>query len=121
MNTALIVEDSITDRGILTQCLQQAGIKVLEACTGEDAIATLSKYHPDVIILDIVLPGQSGFEVCRALKSDANTRDIPVIICSMKGSEMDKFWSQKQGADAHLAKPIDQVELLQTVQQLLQP
>lgn len=119
MGTALVVEDSLTDVQILISCLQQAGINVLIAQSGEEAIATLAKEKPDVVVLDVVLPGCSGFEVCRELKTNAETSNIPVVICSTKGGEMDRFWGMKQGADAYLSKPIDQDEFVRTVTQLI--
>jgi two-component system, chemotaxis family, response regulator PixH len=119
MSTALIVEDSLTDLQILVHCLQQGGINVLIAQSGEEAIATIMQQKPDVVVLDIVLPGCSGFEVCRKLKSETATSDIPVVICSTKGSEMDRFWGLKQGADAYLSKPVDQNELVHTIRQLI--
>ena len=79
----------------------------------------MTSHIPDVIILDVVLPGRSGFELCRELKNQANTSNIPIVICSTKGGEMDKFWGMKQGADAYLPKPIDQEELVRTVKQLI--
>ncbi|WP_416668210.1 response regulator transcription factor [Egbenema bharatensis] len=119
MGTVLVVEDSLTDMQILIQCLQQGGINVLVAQSGEEAINAVTQQKPDVVILDVVLPGRSGFEVCRQLKAEASTSNIPIVICSTKGSEMDRFWGMKQGADAYLAKPIDQDELVRTVRQLI--
>ncbi|NET57085.1 MAG: response regulator [Symploca sp. SIO2E6] len=119
MGTALVVEDSLTDMQVLSGCLRQGGIDVLIAQTGEEALAKLSVHKPDIIILDVVLPGCSGFELCRELKAQTNTSNIPIVICSTKGGEMDKFWGMKQGADAYLAKPIDQEELVRTVKQLI--
>jgi DNA-binding response OmpR family regulator len=118
MGTALVVEDSATDMQIIINCLQQGGINVLTADSGEAALEKLNNHKPDVIVLDVVLPGLSGFEVCRDLKAAANTRKIPIVICSTKNGEMDKFWGMKQGADAYLSKPVDQDELLRTVKQL---
>jgi len=119
MSTALVVEDSLTDMQILSSCLQQGGINVLTANSGEEALAKISSQKPDIIILDVVLPGCSGFEVCREIKDAAATSKIPVIICSTKGGEMDKFWGMKQGADAYLSKPVDQEEFVRTVKQLI--
>jgi len=119
MTTALVVEDSLTDLQVLTHCLQQGGLNVLTANTGEEALAKISSQKPDVIILDVVLPGSSGFEVCRELKGAAETRNIPVVICTTKGGQMDKFWGMKQGADAYLAKPVDQEEFVRTVKGLI--
>lgn len=119
MSTALVVEDSLTEMQILIGCLQQAGINVLIAQSGEEAIATVAKQRPDVIVLDVVLPGCSGFEVCRRLKAEESTSDIPIAMCSTKGSEMDRFWGMKQGADAYIAKPINQEEFINTIKQLI--
>jgi DNA-binding response OmpR family regulator len=119
MSTALVVEDSLTDMQILTSCLRQGGLNVVTANSGEEALAKISSDKPDIIILDVVLPGCSGFEVCRELKYAAGTSNIPIVICSTKGGEMDKFWGMRQGADAYLAKPIDQEEFVRTVKQLI--
>lgn len=119
MSIALVVEDSLTDKEVLTSCLQQSGISVLTAKSAEEAFDRIKNHHFDVIILDVVLPDRSGFEICRELKAEAQTSKIPVIICSTKGTEMDKFWGMKQGADAYLPKPIDQEALLRTVKQLV--
>ncbi|MBF2048338.1 MAG: response regulator transcription factor [Leptolyngbya sp. IPPAS B-1204] len=119
MGTALVIDDSMTDREVLTACLRQAGMTVMTATTGEEGLEKLSISQPDIIIVDVVLPGCSGFEVCRELKAQAKTSKIPVIISSTKGTEMDKFWGMKQGADAYIPKPIDQEELIRTVKKLV--
>lgn len=119
MSTALVVEDSSTDLQIFTRCLQQGGLNVLTANSGEEALTTLTSQKPDIIILDVVLPGSSGFEICREIKNAIATSNIPVVICSTKGGPMDKFWGMKQGADAYLSKPIDQEEFVRTVKQLI--
>lgn len=116
MNTALIVDDCLTTMNILSNCLKQEGLNVLTANNAVEALAQISHTKPDVIILDVVLPDRSGFEICRDLKAQAETSKIPIVICSTKGTEMDKFWGKKQGADAYLVKPIDQEELVKTVQ-----
>ena len=120
MSTALIVEDTQTEMQILTSCLQRGGFTVLTATSSEEAMTKINSQKPDVIVLDVVLPDRSGFELCRDLKADAATNKIPVVMCSTKGSDMDKFWGMKQGADAYLSKPVDQEELVRTVKQLVQ-
>lgn len=119
MATALIVEDSITDRDLLTQYLQQSGITVTSAQSSEEALQLIKNAPPDVVFLDVVLPGQSGFEFCRDIKTNANTQNIPVVICSTKGTEADKLWGSMLGADAYLTKPVTQQQLTQTVSQLM--
>ncbi|NET33127.1 MAG: response regulator [Cyanothece sp. SIO1E1] len=119
MNTALVVDDSQTDMAVLTSCLQQSGLNILTAKSGEEALEKAGNHQLDVIILDVVLPDRSGFELCREFKNEAATSNIPIIICSTKGSEMDKFWGMKQGADAYLPKPVDQEQFISTVKQLV--
>ncbi len=118
MANVLIVDDSSTERKILVSYLQEIGASITTAESGEEALEKLSSNNPDLIILDVVLPGKSGFEICREIKSNADTGKIPIIICSTKGSEMDKFWGMKQGADAYLPKPVDKTELFSTVKKL---
>ncbi len=119
MAQALVVDDSSTERQILTTYLQELGITVTTADSGEDALTKLEQSLPDIIILDVVLPGKSGFEICREIKSGANTGKIPIIICSTKGSEMDKFWGLKQGADAYIPKPVNKDDFCTTVKKLI--
>ncbi|MGF1488912.1 MAG: response regulator [Prochloraceae cyanobacterium] len=112
METALIVEDSITDREIIKICLEQEGFSVCISESGEDALDKIDTNKPSLIILDIVLPNRSGFEICRILKDSIKTSHIPIILCSNKNSEMDKYWGIKQGADYYLAKPISKEDLI---------
>lgn len=119
MTTALIVEDSVTDREVLKNYLQHHGITVTSANSSEEALTMLQSVHPDLVFLDVVLPGQSGFEFCHNLKNDESTRDIPIVICSTKGTDADKLWGSMLGADAYLAKPFSQQQLTQTVTQLM--
>ncbi len=119
MGTALIIEDSRTEQTIISKCLELAGIQSSIAESGEDALEKLSNSLPDLIVLDVVLPGRSGFEICRQLKNDAKTSQIPIVICSTKDTEMDKFWGKKQGADAYIPKPIDQDLFLRTIRSVM--
>ena len=107
MGYTLIVDDSATERSIITGCLEKAGINVSVALSGEEALEKIEQDYPDLIVLDVVLPGRSGFEICRELKGSENTNKIPIVLCSTKGTEMDKFWGMKQGADAYIPKPIE--------------
>lgn len=118
MANVLIVDDSSTERKILVSYLQEIGASITTAESGEEALTKINQISPDLIILDVVLPGKSGFEICREIKSNDNTSKIPIVICSTKGSEMDKFWGMKQGADAYLPKPVDKNELFATVKKL---
>ena len=119
MNTVLVVEDSATDMELLTLCLKKDGFAVVSTQSVEEAEAVLERQTPDLMILDVILPGQSGFEFCRKVKADPTTKGIPVIISSTKDTDLDKTWGSMAGADAYLTKPIDQTELLNTVRQLI--
>lgn len=119
MATALIVEDVQTDRLIFTSYLESAGWRVIFAFDGEEALSHLIANKPDIVFLDVVLPGRSGFEICRAIKSQAATQDIPVVICSTKHTDLDRFWGIKQGADMYLAKPVGRNDILEAVQKLV--
>lgn len=119
MTTALVIEDSLTDKAILTSYLRQSGITVTSANSSEEALKLLEGAHPDFVLLDIVLPGQSGFELCHDLKTNESTRNIPIIICSTKDTKADKLWGSMLGADAYLTKPISQQQLTKTVTQVM--
>lgn len=119
MSMILLVEDSVTETEVLTRYLQQGGWTVMSVKSVEEAQTKLSLNRPDLIVLDVVLPGQSGFELCRELKSSPTTVSIPVVLCSTKGTEADKIWGSMLGADAYLPKPVTQQDLLATVQRLV--
>ena len=89
------------------------------ACDGVEALEHLETFNPDIVVMDIVMPRMNGYELCRRLKSDPKTQNVPVVMCSSKGEEFDRYWGMKQGADAYIAKPFQPVELIGTVKQLL--
>lgn len=119
MNTVLLVEDCFTEREIITHYLQQAGLAVVSATSGEEAQVKLNLEKPSLIILDVVLPDQSGFELCREIKTDPGTNKIPVVICSTKNTDVDKMWATMLGADAYLPKPVEPTDLLRTIRQFI--
>ena len=119
MSTVLVVEDSITQRELISDLLKGTGLNVIVAVDGQDAIDQLINISPDVVVLDIVMPRMNGYEVCRRIKSDPKTQNVPVVMCSSKGEEFDRYWCMKQGADAYIAKPFQPTELIGTVKQLL--
>lgn len=119
MSTVLIVEDSIAQREMITDLLKASGLTVTHASDGLEALEVILSTPPDLVVLDIVMPRMNGYEVCRRLKSDPKTQNVPVVMCSSKGEEFDRYWGMKQGADAYIAKPFQPTELVGTVKQLL--
>jgi twitching motility two-component system response regulator PilH len=119
MIKVLVVEDSIPQREMISELLEKMGLAVSTANDGVEAMEQISVLRPDIVILDIVLPRMNGYEVCRKLKSDPATQNLPVVICSAKSEDFDRYWGMKQGADAYIAKPFHPKELVGTVKQLL--
>jgi twitching motility two-component system response regulator PilH len=119
MSKILVVEDSLAQRQMISQLLEKSGLNVTVASDGVEAIEQFKQHNPDLVVLDIVMPRMNGYEVCRRIKSDPKTQHIPVVMCSSKGEEFDRYWGMKQGADAYIAKPFEPVELIGTVKQLL--
>ena len=112
IHNILVVDDSPTDRQYLTDMLAKSGYKVSSAASAEEAIAKVKQAKPDLVLMDIVMPGQNGFQATRALTTDEATKHIPVIICSTKGQETDKVWGMRQGAKDYIVKPVKQADLL---------
>lgn len=108
----LIVDDSPTERYFLTDILVKNGFSVSTAENGEDALSKIKADKPQLILMDVVMPGQNGFQITRAISRDPETQDIPIIICTSKNQETDRIWGLRQGARDYLVKPIDPQELL---------
>jgi twitching motility two-component system response regulator PilH len=119
MATILVIDDSLTEREYLKEILESTGFQVLTAINGEEALNTLKTNQPDIIFLDIVMPQMNGYEVCRKIKENPKTKSVPIIICSAKSEEFDRYWGMKQGADAYITKPFRPKELLQTMKTLI--
>jgi twitching motility two-component system response regulator PilH len=119
MSVVLVVEDSVAQQKMITDLLQRSGMTVAIATDGVEALESIQTQHPDLVVLDIVMPRMNGYEVCRRLKADPATQHVPVVMCSSKGEEFDRYWGMKQGADAYIAKPFQPTELIGTVKQLL--
>ncbi|MFN0300163.1 MAG: response regulator transcription factor [Burkholderiales bacterium] len=111
----LIVEDSPTERQLLTELLTNKGYDVIVAVNGDEGVAKAKSELPDLIIMDVVMPGVNGYQATRSITRDDSTKHIPVIICTTKGQETDKIWGMRQGALAYLVKPIDSRQLLDRI------
>ena len=108
----LIVDDSPTERYFLSDILIKNGFSVSTAENGEEALVKIKADKPQLILMDIVMPGQNGFQITRAITRDPDTQDVPVIICTSKGQETDRIWGLRQGARDYIVKPVDPQELL---------
>ena len=108
----LIVDDSPTERHVLNDMLTKAGYEVVASDNGEDAILKAKSLRPDLILMDVVMPGLNGFQATRAISRDSDTRAIPIILCTSKSQETDKIWGMRQGARDYVVKPVSRDELL---------
>jgi twitching motility two-component system response regulator PilH len=108
----LIVDDSPTERHVLNDLLTKAGFEVVASDSGEDAIHKSKQAKPDLILMDVVMPGLNGFQATRAISRDPETKSIPIIICTSKSQETDKIWGLRQGARDYIVKPVNRDELL---------
>jgi len=110
----LVVEDSPTTRRQITDILEAAGYQVISAEDGEAALTLVHEHHPELVVLDIVLPKKNGYQVCRKIKADPELA-IKVLMLTAKDQEKDRIWGQRQGADMYLSKPVDADELMTAV------
>ena len=115
LGTILVVEDSPSELELISHFLNQSGYKVIKATGGTEALKKLESEKPDAIITDVVMPGMSGFELCRSLKKNPETQKVPIVICSSKNQEIDRLWAMRQGADAYVTKPYTREELLRAI------
>ncbi|MEM6753492.1 MAG: response regulator [Cyanobacteria bacterium P01_C01_bin.38] len=115
LGTILVVEDSPSELELISHFLNESGYKVIKATGGTEALKKLELEKPDAIITDVVMPGMSGFELCRSLKKNPETQKVPIVICSSKNQEIDRLWAMRQGADAYVTKPYTREELLRAI------
>jgi twitching motility two-component system response regulator PilH len=108
----LIVDDSPTERYYLTDILVKNGFAVSTAENGEDALLKMRADRPELILMDVVMPGANGFQVTRSIARDPDLATVPVIICSSKNQETDRIWGMRQGAKDYFVKPVDATQLL---------
>jgi len=115
----LIVDDSPTDVHVMQTALEQSGFQTASAADGSEAIRKARELHPDLILMDIVMPGLNGFQATRELASDPETRSIPVIMVTSKSQESDRVWGLRQGAVDYLVKPVASDQLVRKAQAAL--
>ncbi|CAG2140198.1 Transcriptional regulatory protein OmpR [Cupriavidus yeoncheonensis] len=112
INKILIVDDSPTEALFMSDLLGKQGFKVSVAGNSDQAFARLEAEAFDLILMDVVMPGQNGYQATRAIKRDDRFKDIPVIMCTSKGLDTDRIWGMRQGASDYIVKPVDGRELL---------
>lgn len=119
MNTVLIVEDTPSERELLSHYLRQSGYCVIDVDNAKEALDKAITQRPDLIVTDIVMPGMSGFELCRSLKRHPETENVPIVVCSSKDQQIDRVWGLKQGADLYMTKPFTREQLIHAIRSLI--
>lgn len=119
MSKVLVIDDSPTEVFQFKEMLEGLGYEVITAENGHDGVALAIKEQPDVVLMDIVMPGMNGFHATRQLCRGAKTQHIPVIIVSSKDQETDKVWGERQGAKGYITKPVDANELISVMRSVL--
>ncbi len=121
MARILIVDDSPTDTRVFTTVLERNGHSVITAGTAEEGVEAAKRELPDLVLMDVIMPGMNGFQATRALSRDPTTQHIPVIIVSTKNMETDRVWGLRQGAKDYLVKPPSERALIDRIRALLPP
>ncbi len=119
MARILIVDDSPTEMHVLKSMLEKNGHEIITASSGEEGVETAKAEKPDLVLMDVVMPGLNGFQATRQLTRNADTADIPVIICTTKDQETDRVWGMRQGAKDYITKPVQEADLLGKIQSAL--
>lgn len=114
----LIVDDSATERFFLADLLSKRGYAVVTAENGDEALLKVRSEKPSLVVMDVVMPGTSGYQATRAIARDPATQSIPVILCTSKGAESDRIWGLRQGAKEYVVKPVNPEELLAKIASL---
>jgi twitching motility two-component system response regulator PilH len=119
MALVLIVDDSPTELHVMQKALERSGFRTAIAADGAEGIRLAREIHPDLIFMDIVMPGMNGYQATRTLANDPQTRSIPVIMVTSKGQETDKIWGLRQGAVDYMVKPVSPNQLVAKAQATL--
>lgn len=115
----LVVDDSWTELTMIAAPLRNSGFEVVTAVDGDEAIEKVFKERPHCIVLDVVLPKQNGFQLCRKFKSSELSKHIPIILLTSKNTLVDRNWGLRQGADMYITKPFNEEELVASVRRLV--
>ncbi len=119
--SVLIVDDSSTIRFVMSKMLWESGYKVVEATNGREGIDMALEHSPDLIFMDVVMPGINGFQATRVLRKNSDTKDIPIIIISGNKQAVEQFWAGKIGANDYMEKPFNRGEFFQRIEKALYP
>ncbi len=119
MALIMIVDDSPTEVHVMKTALEKHGFQTMSAADGSECLSLAREMRPDLIFMDVVMPGVNGYQATRSLTSDPQTKSIPVIMITTKGQETDRIWGMRQGAVDYLVKPVGESALIAKAQEVL--
>lgn len=119
MKTILLVDDVQSELDLMAKYLSEAGYKIIQANSGEEALAMTEANKPDAIVTDWMMPKMGGLDVCRKLRRNPETENIPIVACTAKDRDVDRMWALKQGVKAYVTKPFSQQELVSAVKAII--
>lgn len=119
MKTILIVDDSPAQTRLMQTVLESAGYRTIASNDSNRVEEVVASERPQLILLDVIMPGRNGFQVCRELKSNVEYSRIPVVLVTSKNTDSDRFWGEQQGADGYVSKPFTSEELLTQVEKFV--
>ncbi|MEH2364318.1 response regulator [Nostoc sp.] len=116
--TILVIEDCLSELKLISHYLSDRGYNIIKATSAKEALEIILEEKPDAIVTDVVMPGMSGFELCRFIKTNPTNQKVPILICSSKNQAIHRLWAKKQAADAYITKPYTPEQLLNVIQSL---
>lgn len=119
MSTILVIDDMISELELMSRYLRDSGYTVINATDAKEALSKIDQFRPDAIVTDVVMPGMSGLELCRAIKGNPATQKLPIIACTTKNQEIDRLWGMKQGINVYVTKPCTQEQLVKAVKSVV--
>ncbi|ACK72967.1 response regulator receiver protein [Gloeothece citriformis PCC 7424] len=119
MKNILVVDDMESELTLIKTYLIQAGYTVITAANGQEALNKVSEKKPDAIVADLMMPDMGGLDLCRHLKKNTDTVDIPIVACSAKKRDVDRMWAFKQGVKAYVTKPCTQQDLVDALKSVM--
>ncbi len=119
MSTILVIDDMVSELELMSRYLRDSGYTVINATDAREALSKIDQFRPDAIVTDVVMPGMSGLELCRAIKGNPATEKLPIIACTTKNQEIDRLWGMKQGVNVYVTKPCTKEQLVQAVKSVV--
>ncbi len=115
MSKVLVIEDTASEMELISHYLRDSGYTVIATADAKDAMDKIDQHKPHVIITDLVMPGMNGLELCRSIRKNPETQNLPIVVCTSKDQDLDRMWAMKQGADAYVTKPFSKEQLVRAI------